>query len=74
MLHCSTIILYAVPKLFVMLEHIVSHVSPNRSENIYVFTLGNYSNSNEHKKTYLLFIYSLPLQYNNEFKLIWKVE
>lgn len=57
-----------------MLEQIVSDVSPNRGENIYVFTLGNYSNFEWTRKTYLLFIYALPLQYNNEFKLIWKVD
>lgn len=50
LLHCPLVILYIIPKLLVMLEQIVSDVSPNRSENIYVFTLGNYSNSNEHVK------------------------
>lgn len=49
-LYSPLVILYAIPKLLVMLEQIVSDVSPNRSENIYVFTLGNYSNSNEHAK------------------------
>lgn len=48
--YCPRVILYAIPKLLVMLEQIVSDVSPNRSENIYVFTLGNYSNSKEHAK------------------------
>lgn len=48
--YCPRVIPSAILKLFVMLEQIVSDVSPNRSENIYVFTLGNYSNSKEHAK------------------------
>lgn len=48
--YCSRVILYAIPKLLVMLEQVVSDVSPNWSGNIYVFTLGNYSNSEEHAK------------------------
>lgn len=50
LLRCPLVVLYTIPKLLVMLEQIVSDVSPNRSENIYVFTLGNYSYSNEHAK------------------------
>lgn len=36
--YCPRVIPCGIPKLFVMLEQIVSDVSPNRSENIYVFT------------------------------------